>query len=173
MKNRIEKLLKANNNKEFEKRYGKEKSDITRVPKQAELALGDGPEGMALSKEFSLAEVLTVTTGILMIPKDKFGGVAELLEYLEGVSIVKHAKTPKDALSRLSVTADSCKEWISEQHPWIEKLKVPKDNYKGWLEALKISHGENLTLKPKPISKVGWIPPTNIFWEEPSDSKGE
>jgi hypothetical protein len=108
-----------------------------------------------------------------MIPKDKFGGVAELIEYLEGVSIVKYAKTPKEALRRLSVAADECKEWIAEQYPWIKTLKVPANNHKGWIEALKVTYGENLSLKPKPMSKVGWLSPTNIFWEEPSDRKGE
>lgn len=169
MKNRIKEIIKANNNREFAKQYGGE--EVEKKEPQMELKVGGGPEGAALSQEFSLAEVLTVTTGTLMIPKDKFGKVADLLEYLEGVSLVKTAKSPKEALSRLSASADENKGWVFEQYPWMAKVKVPKENIKGWLEALSITYGEKIALKPKPMSKVGWVPPLNIFWEESSDKK--
>lgn len=172
MLNRIERILAASKRRDFEKQHGHKVVEKKEVPTKVDLALelGKGPEGAQAEREFPLAEVLTVLTGALFVPKTEFGKVADLLEYMEGASLLRDAKTAKDALNILSRAADNCKEWMVSQHEWLKKVKVPKDteSIRGWMEVLKQSHGETIKLKPKPMSKVGWTPPSEIFWEEPS-----
>lgn len=132
-----------------------------------------GPEGGEPHRSFSLAEVLTVTTGVLLVSQSDFKRIQTLINYLLVDSAIREPQSDEQALEQLGEGANRCVPWIFEQVEWMKKVgPVPEvAAVTEWLAKLGRKHGETIILSPMPISKVGWQAPADIFWNGKSNDK--
>ena len=89
------------------------------------------------TKKFSLGKVLSITTGAL-VSENHIDGVYEILNHMTGQSVYTH---------QLGVAAEKCKPELLKEHPQlagIDASGVNRNNWKGWLDALKSIHGNEL-----------------------------
>lgn len=160
--NRIQKLLETK---------PKVRKPRPQEPQAQETSRGEefGPEGQERQRSFSLAEVLTVTTGVLLVNPSEFGHVKGLVDYLLGDNCVRDLEnlTTEQALELVGTGASACKDWIFEQCPALKDFtETPEESeINVWLAKIGRKVGETVVLSPKPISAVGWTDyPADIFW---------
>lgn len=94
------------------------------------------------TREFTLAQVLTITTGRLLCP---MGDVYEILDWLSGESLMTHQ------LPRVSREAEP---WIFEQHPGLREVDITdvvigdQADVDKLLSGFAVSYGSTLALTP-------------------------
>lgn len=97
---------------------------------------------MTDTRDFPLADVLTVTTGRLL-SHDHMAGVYRILNFLTGDDLMTH---------QLSRAAQACRPALVEQHPWLDGLTPPEDidapDLLAWLIAQEATHGDTVSVTP-------------------------
>lgn len=97
---------------------------------------------MPESRDFDLADALTVTTGRLLSHRH-MDGLYDILNFLTGDSLFTH---------QLVKASDWCKPRLVEQHPRLAEMTPPDTNETGelftWLADMERVHGRTLTLTP-------------------------
>lgn len=91
-------------------------------------------------KQFSLAQILTVTTRKLLT--EDIGGLYEILSYMTGEDVWTHQ------LPRFS---DECALYLHEQFPFtktIDAFNVTPSNWQEWIAEQNATHGEYHMVRP-------------------------
>lgn len=95
------------------------------------------------TREFDLADILSITTGRLL-SHQHMGGVYEILNHLTGDDLMTH---------QLPRAADTCRPALIEQHPFLADLTppdgdVPLDRLMAWLAEAEEQYGYRLPVAP-------------------------
>lgn len=101
------------------------------------------------TREFDLADILSVTTGILLSHRH-VDGVYEILSHMTGQNLFTH---------QLPAAADRCKPVLLEQHPQLAAITVPDtsgdvDALLQWLATQEAAYGTPLEVTPLD----DWVP---------------
>lgn len=100
-------------------------------------------------KAFPLADILSVTTGVL-VSRRKMDGLCELVAFLTNTAPSPRFMSPADVLN-LSIHAQAAKAELIRQYPFLAELAPPAglddtDLY-GWLIQVEETHGLELTVR--------------------------
>lgn len=96
---------------------------------------------MSVKKSFSIGQILSASSGILMC---EIGGVYEILNFLTGDNLFTH---------QLPRAFRECRPHILRQHPTLaefDEKSVTSENWRSKLEEARIKFGEALDLEPIP-----------------------
>jgi len=98
---------------------------------------------MTDTRDFDLADVLSITTGRLL-SHDGMGGVYRILNHLTGDDLMTH---------QLPRAAETCRPALRAQHPFLTDLQppaedVPLDQLMAWLAQAERDHGYTLPVTP-------------------------
>lgn len=104
--------------------------------------------------DFDLADVLTVTTGILIPPAD-MGAVYRVLSFLVGYDVYTH---------QIPEALRVARPWILERYPHLGQLRPTDEERAAWSTDESRSHrwitlqrhylGDRLSLSPMPANRV-------------------
>ncbi|ACU71840.1 hypothetical protein Caci_2931 [Catenulispora acidiphila DSM 44928] len=87
-------------------------------------------------RTFPIADVLSVTTGVLL-SHDHIEGVYRILNFLTGDSLLTH---------QLPGAAEACRPQVIAQHPWLADIQPPAGlnmaDLFSWLTAVESEHPE-------------------------------
>lgn len=99
---------------------------------------------MTTTKTFDLADILSVTTGVLLSP---VGGVYSILNWMTGDDLMTH---------QLPLAADAMTPELLLQHPWLKGLQPPKvaglTALLAWLDRVVDAHGDLHEVAPAPLA---------------------
>jgi len=97
------------------------------------------------TRSFPIADVLTITTGIVLC-NDGAAGIYKILNYLTGDNLFTH---------QLSRASRACQPQILAQHPWLETVQPPTgldvSGLLSWLADVESAHPQ---VELSPIA--GW-----------------
>lgn len=97
---------------------------------------------MTETREFDLADILSITTGRLLSHRH-IDGVYEILAHMTGDPIWTH---------QLGTAADACKPALLEQHPRLAEITVPEDvsipDLEQWIAETESVYGYQLPVTP-------------------------
>jgi hypothetical protein len=101
------------------------------------------------ARTFPLADILSVTTGLMLTRRTPKPGAAldEIFEFMTGEKL---------AWWQAPRAADACTEAFTRQHPFLAELQPPKVQKTPigkaalllWLTTAELKHGTQLTVKP-------------------------
>jgi hypothetical protein len=97
---------------------------------------------MSDNRRFDLADILSVTTGMLLSHRH-VDGLYDLMGYMTGESLMTH---------QLPRAMDACKPELERQMPWLSGLEPPagldRADLFAWLTAAETHHGPQHEVEP-------------------------
>jgi hypothetical protein len=97
-----------------------------------------------MPRDFTLDDILTVTTGRLL-SRRHMDGLYDLLGYMTGDNLMTH---------QLPRAADACAPALLDQHPHLRGVEPPADidpaDLLAWIVNAEGEHGETLPVTPLP-----------------------
>ena len=86
------------------------------IPTPARTLFNSQADDLILGKEFSLGDVLSITTGRLLSER-RMDGIYDILNWMTGDNLFTH---------QLPRAAKECKPWLIEQYPQLDPEQNPK-----------------------------------------------
>lgn len=96
------------------------------------------------TKQFHVGDVLTITTGGILLSPRGMSGVYDILRFLTGVSVAIH---------QIPRAIGACKHEMLKQHPQladVDASAVNRNNGQSWLNEQVAKFGEKLVVRPLP-----------------------
>jgi len=99
---------------------------------------------MKKERKFPLGHVLSMTTGMALPPNPSYSSLMDISEFVIG--------RRNEASIDIPVIMNTTKEPILKQHPWLQKIKLPKLKgeraWRKWYKGPTKKYGKYVTLMP-------------------------